>query len=118
MAFLITIRLETDENVSIKTVNSAGKTIRILSFLRAAFSTVKNNFEKDKECYADYNLAKPGIYTLINDDTKIIYIGQSDNVLERLKTHFRTAEKTEYWVATMIFLADGNSPLNIEQFSL
>lgn len=115
MAGLITIRLETDENVSIKTVNAVGKTIRMLSFLRAAFSVVKNNFKNDEKYYADYNLAKPGVYILINADGKTIYIGQSDNVLDRLNTHFSTAEKTEYWVNTMVFVADGNSPLNISQ---
>lgn len=114
MAGIITIRLETDNNVSIKTVNITGKTIKMLSFLRTAYEIVKANYKKDMFYFAAYELAKPGIYILIGEDNTI-YIGQSDSVLERLNNHFANEEKKEYWVNTMVFMADGTAPLNISQ---
>lgn len=115
MADIISIRLENENNTSIKVVNIVGKTIKMLSFLRSAYSLVKDNFKKDSTTYVDYDLARPGVYILFSEDNKSIYIGESDNVLERLNTHYSTDEKTEYWVKTMVFVADGNYPLNISQ---
>lgn len=115
MADIISIRLENENNTSIKIVNIIGKTIKMISFLRSAYSFVKSCYNDDPTTYLDYDFAKPGVYMLISEDNKSIYIGESDNVQERLNNHYFTDEKTEYWVRTMIFVADGNYPLNISQ---
>lgn len=115
MADIISIRLEDEMNTSIKVVNIVGKTIKMLSFLRSAYSFVKACYKENPMEYSDYDLARPGVYMLISEDNKSIYIGESDNVLERLNNHYSTDEKTEYWVKTMVFVADGNYPLNISQ---
>lgn len=115
MADVISIRLDNENNTAIKVVNIVGKTIKMLSFLRSAYSFVKECYKKTPSEYIDYDLARPGVYMLVSEDNKSIYIGESDNVMERLNTHYSTDEKTEYWVKTMVFVADGNYPLNISQ---
>ena len=57
MASLITIRLETDNNVNIKVVGADRKTIKMLSFSRAAYSIVKQKYIEDSDYYSDYNLS-------------------------------------------------------------
>lgn len=115
MADIISIRLENENNTSIKIVNIVGKTIKMLSFLRSAYSFLKTCYKNDPIAYSDYDLARPGVYMLISEDNKSIYIGESDNIFERLNTHYSTNEKSEYWVKTMVFASDGNYPLNISQ---
>ncbi len=115
MADIISIRLENENNTSIKIVNIVGKTIKMLSFLRSAYSFLKTCYKNDSIEYSDYDLSRPGVYMLISEDNKSIYIGESDNIFERLNTHYSTNEKSEYWVKTMVFVADGNYPLNISQ---
>lgn len=115
MSDIVSIRLENENNKSVKIINIIGKTIKMLSFLRSAYSFVKSSYKENPLAYQDYDLAKPGVYMLISEDNKSIYIGESDNILERLNTHYSTDEKTEYWVKTMVFVADGNYPLNISQ---
>lgn len=115
MADVISVRLENENNTSVKIVNIIGKTIKMISFLRSAYSYVKSCYKDNPLAYQDYDLAKPGVYMLISEDSKSIYIGESDNVLDRLNNHYSTNEKTEYWVKTMVFVADGNYPLNISQ---
>lgn len=115
MAGIISIRLENENNTSIKIVNIVGKTIKMLSFLRSAYSFLKTCYKNDPIAYSDYDLAIPGVYMLISEDNKSIYIGESDNIFERLNTHYSTNEKSEYWVKTMVFVSDGNYPLNISQ---
>ena len=115
MASLITVRLETDNNVNIKVVGADRKTIKMLSFSRAAYSIVKQKYIEDSEFYADYNLSRSGVYILINDDGNTIYIGQSDNLQERLNRHYNSQDKTEYWINTMTFTSDVGNALNISQ---
>lgn len=115
MADVISVRLENENNTSVKIVNIIGKTIKMISFLRSAYSYVKSCYKDNPLAYQDYDLAKPGVYMLISEDSKSIYIGESDNVLDRLNNHYSTNEKTEYWVKTMVFVADGNYSLNISQ---
>ena len=115
MSDIVSIRLENENNKSVKIINIIGKTIKMLSFLRSAYSFVKSSYKENPLAHQDYDLAKPGVYMLISEDNKSIYIGESDNILERLNTHYSTDEKTEYWVKTMVFVADGNYPLNISQ---
>ena len=115
MADVISIRLENENNTSIKVINIIGRTIKMISFLRSAYSFVKDSYKKDPDSYPDYDLSRPGVYMLFSEDNKSIYIGESDNVLQRLNKHYSTDEKTEYWVKTMVFVADGNYPLNISQ---
>ena len=115
MASLITIRLETDDNVNIKVVGADRKTIKMLSFSRAAYSILKTKYIEDSDYYADYNLNRSGVYVLINEDGKTIYIGQSDNLLERLNCHYNSQDKTEYWINTMAFTSDISNALNISQ---
>ena len=115
MAEIISIRLENENNSSIKVVNIVGKTTKMISFSRSAYSLVKELNKKDPVQYFDYDLARPGVYMLFSEDNKNIYIGESDSVVERLNTHYSTNEKTEYWTNTMVFVADGTYPLNISQ---
>ena len=115
MAEIISIRLENEKNSSIKVVNIVGKTTKMISFSRSAYSLVKEFNKKDPVQYFDYDLARPGVYMLFSEDNKSIYIGESDSVVERLNTHYSTNEKTEYWTNTMVFVADGTYPLNISQ---
>lgn len=113
MASVISVRLKTDNNVNIKIVGVGTKTIKMLSFSRVAYSVVKQKYLQDRD-YADYNLSRSGVYILINNDGNTIYIGQSDNLQERLNRHYNSQDKTEYWVNTMTFTSDGNA-LNISQ---
>ena len=115
MAEIISIRLENENNSYIKVVNIVGKTTKMISFSRSAYSLVKELNKKDPVQYFDYDLARPGVYMLFSEDNKNIYIGESDSVVERLNTHYSTNEKTEYWTNTMVFVADGTYPLNISQ---
>ena len=115
MAEIISIRLENENNSSIKVVNIVGKTTKMISFSRSAYSLVKELNKKDPVQYFDYDLARPGVYMLFSEDNKNIYMGESDSVVERLNTHYSTNEKTEYWTNTMVFVADGTYPLNISQ---
>ncbi|MDR3215913.1 MAG: GIY-YIG nuclease family protein [Clostridiaceae bacterium] len=117
MADVISIRLETEENTTVKVVGVDGRNIRALMFLRSALSFVSKRYKNFPNEYADYYLATPGIYVLISDDGKTIYIGKSNNVSERLNTHFSSKDKTEFWTNTMVFVSDGAMPLNDSQIS-
>jgi hypothetical protein len=113
MAEIITIRLEDEENTTIKVVGVNGRNIRSLIFLRSALSFIEEKHKKNSIDYADYNLSTPGVYILMGENNGKIYIGQSDNVLDRLKIH-RNDDKTDYWTDTMVFASEGTA-LNISQ---
>jgi hypothetical protein len=113
MAEIITIRLVDEENTTIKVVGVNGRNIRSLIFLRSALSFIEEKYKKNTIDYVEYNLSTPGVYILMSEDNGKIYIGQSDNILDRLKIH-RNDDKIDYWTDTMVFASEGTA-LNISQ---
>ena len=71
MTGLITIRMENEDNTTVKVIGADRKTIKMLSFTRAAFSVVKQKYNDDNIYYADYNLNRSVIYVLVSDDGKL-----------------------------------------------
>jgi hypothetical protein len=111
------VSLETKGKDTVKIIDTHGqgeRGTRAFIFLRSAFPFVKKQYKKEANSN-EYNLAIPGVYILVNEDNKEIYIGIGDDVIGRLVTHYHNNDKTEYWVKTMVFVKDGASMLNISQ---
>lgn len=94
MAKTITIYLPSDNPDGIKIAELSNRIIR-------AYVVPRNLLVEARE-YED--LSKPALYVLVSKDGEQSYIGESENFLERIKTHNADADK-DYWDLVLVFVA-------------
>lgn len=75
-------------------------TIRALAFPQPLFSRIKKEFHD--------HISRPGVYLLIGEDDMAsgkprAYIGESEDVGERLARHLSDSAKTTWWRNTVVF---------------
>ena len=65
---------------------------------------------KLKESSDREELKRPGVYMLFGkseDEKKMVYIGEAENIFDRLKTHLNDTSK-DYWTEVILFISKDN----------
>ena len=102
----IEIVLRDGDPYGIRTAVTSVSTIKAIAFPRAQFSNVKNEYKE---------LSHAGIYLLLGRDIddnncKVAYVGESENVAERLQHHIgNKKDEKQYWADTIALVSiDGS----------
>jgi predicted GIY-YIG superfamily endonuclease len=98
MAKTITIHLPSGSPDGIKIAELSNRIVRAY--------VVPRNLLVEARKYED--LSKPALYVLVSKDGEQSYIGESENFLERIKTHNADTDK-DYWDLVLVFVAKDSS---------
>ena len=95
----INIFLLDGEPDGVRTAQIDLSTIHAIAFKRAQLVRVRLEFKDD--------LSRPGVYLLLGEDAdgkRIAYVGESEDVAARLKTHSADPAR-EFWIDTIAFVS-------------
>jgi hypothetical protein len=107
----INIFLLDGETDGVRSAQIAMSTIHAIAFKRSQLVRVRTEFKE---------IARPGVYLLLGENVegdRIAYVGESEDVAERLKRH-TTVDTKDFWIDTIAFVSKDESLTNVPCWNL